>query len=239
MPFPIQTEWVRTQAADGVSIDGYLALPPSGQGPGLLLLQEIFGVNPHIRSVAEQYALDGFVVLAPDVFGRVEPRVELEYAGEDFARGRAFKTALDPVTTMKDLEGALSALRARPEVAGRPVVAVGYCYGGLLGFQLAAQADLAAAVAYYGGGIQTQLHLAPQVRCPMQFHYAGIDEHIPMAAVDQVRAAMAGKEAEFHVYPQARHGFNCWARADHAPAAALLAHGRTLGFLARQVHGAA
>jgi carboxymethylenebutenolidase len=105
--------------------------------------------------------------------------------------------------------------------------------GGRLAYAAAALAGVDAAVAYYGGGIQRQLDLAPRVRCPIQFHYAGHDDHIPPEAVDSVREAMKGHAAEVHVYPGSMHGFNCWARASyHAPSAAL-AHGRSLAFLAQ------
>jgi carboxymethylenebutenolidase len=125
----------------------------------------------------------------------------------------------------------VAALRARPEVSGGKVGAIGYCMGGRLAFLSAASAGVDAAVCYYGGGIQDQLDKAASITCPMLFHYAEHDDHIPPAAVDRVRTAMHGKAADVHVYPGAMHGFNCWARASyHAPSAAL-AHGRSLQFL--------
>lgn len=235
MSSPVRTAWIPV-ATGGGTMDAYLALPPAGSGPGLLLLQEIFGVNEHIRTVAEQYALAGFVVLAPDVFWRSAPRVELGYEGADRQRGIALATALQPQDVVGDLQAATAALRARPEVgAGRKVGAIGWCMGGRLAYTAAAVAGVDAAVAYYGGGIQGQLALAAQVRCPMQFHYAGHDDHIPPDAVEAVRAAFTGKPAELFVYPGSTHGFNCWARASyHAPSAAL-ALGRSIGFLAEQL----
>lgn len=228
MSSPVTTTWITI--APG--FEGYLALPPAGHGPGLLLLQEIFGVNPHIRAVAEQYALAGFVVLAPDLFWREAPRVELGYDGAERERALALMRTVTPDRVGPDLQAALAALKARPECNGK-AGALGFCMGGRLAFAAAAAGGLDAAVAWYGGGIHTQLALAPQIRCPMQFHHAGIDEAIPPAAVAAVEAAMAGKAAEFHHYPEARHGFNCWARAAYHPASAALAHGRTLSFLAQ------
>jgi carboxymethylenebutenolidase len=227
----ITTQWIDVDSAAG-RFGAYLALPPAGRGPGLLLLQEIFGVNPHIRGVVEQYALDGFVVLAPDLFWRDAPRVELAYEGADRARAMTLLQAMRPETTLADVRASLVALRSRPECAGK-VGALGYCMGGRLAYNAAALAEVDAAVAYYGGGIQRQLDLAPQVKCPMQFHYAGLDEHISRADVDAVQAAMQGKDAEFHWYESAQHGFNCWARASYHPASAALAHARSLNFLAR------
>ena len=234
MNHPVHTQWLNLPTASG-GIDAYLALPPGGRGPGLLLLQEIFGVNEHIRAVAEQYALAGFVVLAPDVFWRQAPRVELGYEGEDRQRGVALASALQPAELQADLQAAVAALRARPEVAGSKIGAIGYCLGGRLAYNVAALTDVDAAVAYYGGGIAGQLALAPKVSCPIQFHFAASDAHIPPEAVAAVRAAFAGKQAEVHEYPGSLHGFNCWARASyHAPSSAL-ALGRSLVFLAQHL----
>jgi len=227
MNSPVRTSWI--DIAPGFA--GYLALPPARRGPGLVLFQEIFGVNPHIRALAEQYALDGFTVLAPDVFWRQAPRVELGYEGADRERARALMQGYAAEHVLADVAASVQALRGRPEARGR-VGAIGYCMGGRLAYLAAATTDIGAAVAYYGGGIQTQLDRAAGITCPLQFHYAEHDENIPPEAVERVRQATAGKAAEVHVYPGAMHGFNCWARASyHAPSAAL-AHGRTLAFLA-------
>lgn len=215
--------------------DGYLALPPAGTGPGLLLWQEIFGVNAHIRGVAEQYALAGFVVLAPDVFWRQTPRVELGYEGADRDRARALAGALQPGETQTDIAAAAAALRALPACAGRQVGSLGYCLGGRLAYLSAAWADVDAAVAYYGGGIHDQLQLAPQIRAALQYHYAGRDEHIAPAAVERVRATLRPGRDELHVYDEAEHGFNCWARASYHPPSAARALGRSLEFLARHL----
>ena len=228
---PVTTQWI--SLAPG--FDGYLALPPAGHGPGLVLFQEIFGVNEHIRAVAEQYALDGFVVLAPDVFWRQAPRVELGYVGDDRARGMALAQALQPAQVMADIDAAHAALRARPEAAGRKTGAIGYCMGGRLAYAAAALCGVDRAVAYYGGGIAGQLELAAQIHVPVQFHHAEQDTSIPPEAVQAVQTAMArspaAAQAEFHLYPGSQHGFNCWSRAAYHPASAALALGRSLEFL--------
>jgi carboxymethylenebutenolidase len=225
---PVRTRWI--DIAPGFA--GYLALPPAGRGPGLVLFQEIFGVNPHIRAVAEQYALDGFVVLAPDLFWRAQPRVELGYEGAERQQALALAQGYAPEQALADIAASVQTLRACPEVGGARVGAFGYCMGGRLAYLAAATTDVDAAVAFYGGGIHGQLERAAAIRCPVQFHYAEKDDHIPPAAVESVRRAMAGRHAEVHVYPGAMHGFNCWARASyHAPSAAL-AHGRATAFLA-------
>lgn len=215
--------------------DAYLALPPAGRGPGLLLWQEIFGVNAHIRSVAEQYALAGFTVLAPDVFWRSERRVQLGYTPADIDRGRALMGQLQPDALRADLQAAAAALRARPEVQGDRLGAIGYCLGGRLAFFSAAHAGVAAAVCYYGGGIHDHLALAPQIAGALQFHYAENDGHIPPDAVERVRAATTRPGNGCHVYPGTMHGFNCWERASYQPAAAALALGRSVEFLAERL----
>ena len=226
----VTTTWTHIDGSAG-RVDAFLALPPAGTGPGLLLLQEIFGVNDHIRTLAAQYALDGFVVLAPDVFWQQQRRLEIGYTPEDIQRGRALAMAADKAALQRDLADATQALRARPEVRGRGIGAIGYCMGGRLAYVAAATAGVDAAVAYYGGGIQDMLHLAPQIRCPMQFHYGALDANIPLSAVDQVRTTMAGKPAEVFVYDAADHGFNCWARKSYHAASAARAHARSLQLL--------
>jgi carboxymethylenebutenolidase len=233
MTSPVITKWIEIDTAGGEHYDGYLALPPGGHGPGLVLFQEIFGVNAHIRAVAEQYALDGFVVLAPDVFWQQQRRVDIGYEGEDMQRGIALAQGTNRDALLRDIRTTVSALRARPEVGSARVGAIGYCMGGRLAYFAAATAGLDAAVAYYGGGIHDNLERAASIECPMQFHYAGEDPNIPPEAVQRVRAAMAGKRAEFHAYAHAHHGFNCWARATYDAPSASLAHGRALQFLAQ------
>ncbi|MBL8342086.1 MAG: dienelactone hydrolase family protein [Rubrivivax sp.] len=235
MTDPVQRSWI--ELAPGCA--GYLALPPARRGPGLLVLQEIFGVNEHIRAVADQYALDGLVVLAPDLFWRQAPRVELGYQADDITRGRTLMQAYTAEQAIADLGVAARALRGRAEVGGGRVGAVGYCMGGRMAWFAAATAGVEAAVAYYGGGIHNHLQHAATLGCPLQFHYAGHDDNIPPEAVAAVREAahqaVGAARAEVFVYPEAHHGFNCWARGSyHAPSAAL-AHGRALAFLAQQL----
>jgi len=231
MTDPVQHAWI--DLAPGFA--GYLALPPAGRGPGLLLMQEIFGVNEHIRAVADQYALDGFVVLAPDLFWRQAPRVELGYEGADMTQARSLMQAYTAEQAIADIGVAARVLRARAEVGASKVGAVGYCMGGRMAWFAAATAGVDAAVAYYGGGIHMNLQHAATVRCPVQFHYAGHDDHIPPEAVAAVRQAMGPERAEVHVYAEAHHGFNCWARGSYHAASAALAHGRALAFLAAKL----
>lgn len=217
------------------NFSGYLALPKRVKGPGVLILQEIFGVNGHIRAVTDQYASDGYVALAPDVFWRKAPRVELAYDGADRERGIELMQQTDVAQAMADIGAAAAVLRGLPECDGT-IAAIGYCFGGRLAYLAAAAGFVDAAVAYYGGGIQTQLNRAAQVTQPILFHYAGHDHGIPPEAVAQVKDAFAGRDnARFEWYPDAEHGFNCTDRASYNQRAAALAHGRTLAFLAEKL----
>jgi carboxymethylenebutenolidase len=222
-------------AADGGKFKGYLSLPPAGKGMGIVLLEEIFGVNRHIRGVADQYALDGYVVLAPDIFWRIQPGVELGYEGADREKAIAQFQKTDVATAVSDIGAAVKALRALPEVTGK-IAAIGYCFGGRLAYLSAAAGSIDVAVAYYGGGIHNLLGEADKIRVPIQFHFAENDSSIPLSAVSQVKERFAGRNnAEVHLYPGASHGFNCWDRSAYHPHSAALAHGRTLTFLGERL----
>lgn len=226
----ITTSWMELQADDG-PFGAYLALPRGGGGPGIVLLQEIFGVNPHIRAVAEQYAADGYVVLAPDLFWRSGPRIELAYDDASWEQAVRLMNALDPALAQADIGHAVRALRALPGV-GDKVGALGYCLGGRLAYLTAANGLVDAAVAYYGGGIHNALERAPQIRVPLLMHFGGRDRHIPAEAVKRIAERFDDNEGvEIHVYAQAEHGFNCDQRAGYQQRAAAQAHGNTLVFL--------
>jgi len=229
---PVKTSWIQMAAAGGDHYDAYLALPPSGRGPGLVLFQEIFGVNEHIRALVEQYALDGYVVLAPDVFWRQQRRLDVGYEGADRQRGIELMGQTKPAELETDIVAAVKALRGLAFTGNSFARTVQTAVDSIKQKAYAA-AGVDAAVAYYGGGIPNMVDEKPKCPVMLQFHYAEHDDNIPPAAVDKVRTAMHGKSAEVHVYPGAMHGFNCWARASyHAPSAAL-AHGRSLQFLAQ------
>jgi carboxymethylenebutenolidase len=228
------SKWIDIVAEDG-TFQAYLVLPHIGKGPGVVLIQEIFGVNQHIREVADQYAAAGYVVLAPDIFWRAEPRVELGYEGADREKGIAIMQQTDFSKTLQDLGATAQALRTLPEVDGK-IATIGYCIGGRLAYNSAASGLVDAAVTYYGGGIQNQLERAAEIKVPILFHYAEVDSSIPLSTVGEVKKRFAGRDnAEFHLYMGAHHGFNCPYRAAYQQHASALAHGRTLAFLAN--HG--
>jgi carboxymethylenebutenolidase len=204
-------------------------------GPGLIIIQEIWGVNEHIRSVADQYALDGYVVLAPDVFWRQQPRVDLQYTEADTKFAYQYMRNLDGPNAVKDLVSTAQVLRARPELGGK-LGSVGFCMGGRLSYALASTGATDVAVCYYGGGIQNNLGIAPSIQVPILFHYAELDDHIPATAVAAVKDAFFGNDkAEFNVYPGVGHGFNCWGRPMYNQRAAALARGRTLQWLSEKL----
>jgi carboxymethylenebutenolidase len=231
----MNTSTISIPSHDGRSFDAYLSLPPKGTGPGLIIIQEIWGVNEHIRAVADQYALDGYVVLAPDVFWRQQPRVDLQYTEADTKLAYQYMQNLDGPNAVADLMDTAKTLRARPEVTGQ-IGAVGFCMGGRLSYALAATNAIDAAVCYYGGGIQNNLDIAADIQVPIQFHYGELDDHIPATAVNAVKEAFAGRtNAQFHVYPGVGHGFNCWGRPMYKQRAAALARGRTLQWLSENL----
>src|ERR1700716_307301 len=183
-------QWIDIAAADGGTFKGYLTIPASGSGPGILLLQEIFGVNSSMREVAEYYAEEGYVVLAPDLFWRLEPGVELGYSEADFNKAFGYYQRFDADQSIKDAADALKVLRARPECAAK-VGALGFCLGGKLAYLTAARTDVDCAVSYYGVGIEADLGEAAQVTGPMVFHFAELDKFAPPEAREPLKPAFA------------------------------------------------
>ena len=229
----MQSRWIDIDTNNGNAYRGYLSLPPKGTGPGIVLIQEIWGVNGHIRAVADQYALDGYVVLAPDVFWRQKPGVDLQYDDAGSAQAFAYKKNMDVGLAVQDMSQAVSLLRGMPEVSGG-VASVGYCMGGMLSYLCAANAGVDAAVCYYGGGIDSYLNQADKVTCPILFHFAENDQHISKAAVDAVRAAFGNaRNAVIETYANADHGFNCWERPSYNQKASAVAPGMSLSFLGK------
>jgi carboxymethylenebutenolidase len=220
---------IRLSSADGHRLDAYRA-GPAGEGvAGLVVIQEIFGVNSHIRSVADRFAAQGFDAIAPALFDRVGPGIELGYESDDIAEGRAIRAKIATDDALADVAAAVAALRAD----GRRVGVVGYCWGGSLAWAAATRlADVDAAVAYYGGQIAEMADEQP--RCPVMLHFGETDASIPMDHVTTVRAKHP--DLPLHVYP-AGHGFSCDARASYDAPSAALALERTLPFLREHLGG--
>ncbi len=231
----MQGKMISIVASDGGSFGGYLAIPESGAGPGLLLLQEIFGVNHHIRELADLYAEEGYVVLAPDLFWRIQPHVELGYSDADFQAAIGYYQRLDIDRAILDVGDALQALRADRSCTGK-AGAIGFCLGGKLAYLAAARLAIDAAVSYYGVGIEEHLDEAEAIRCPIALHFAGEDEFVPAAARASIKRALAQKDdAETYVYLGADHAFNNRDRATFHRPSASLAHSRTVSLLRRAI----
>ena len=226
----LSTQWTTVDGPDG-AFDAFLALPRSGHGPALLLLQEIFGVNAHIRSVAAQYAADGYVVLAPDLFWRQGRRLEFGYDEADWGRAAQCMQQADVAQAQADIGAAAAALRATPGAEG-PLAVLGYCWGGRMAYLALANGHAELAIAYYGGGIQHCLERGTALQAPLLMHFGGRDTHIPPPAVRSIAEHFASREnVEIHLYPQAEHGFNCSHRSSYHQRSAAEAHGHTLLFL--------
>jgi carboxymethylenebutenolidase len=211
---------VRLKTADGHELDAYLAEPEGKAAGGVVIVQEIFGVNAHIRRVVEQYAAAGYKTIAPAMFDRVERGVELDYSQID--KGREYMRKLEWPNTLADVTAAVNEVRG----AGSAFV-VGYCWGGTVAHVAASDLDIDAAVSYYGGGVAKMLDKNP--RCPIVYHFGDRDAAIPPDDIEKIRQAYP--QSPVYVYPGAGHGFNCDERASYSAKDAQLAFERTLEFL--------
>ncbi|EUB75160.1 Carboxymethylenebutenolidase [Pseudomonas sp. GM41(2012)] len=230
----VTTQWIEINSADG-KFGAYLAIPHTRKGPGIVLIQEIFGVNEHIRSVAEQYAADGYLVIAPDLFWRSGHRIELGYDEAGWKRAVELMNATDVGKAQADIELAIDALKAQPGLDGG-IASIGYCFGGLLSYHTAANGLVDVAIAYYGGGIQNHLDRADEIEVPLLMHFGEQDSHIPLEAVEKIAERFdTNDNVEIVVYPEAEHGFNCSHRDSYNQRAAAEAHGNTLIFLGQEL----
>jgi len=219
-------QFVQLSSSDGFSFPAYVAEPAGKARGAVVVLQEIFGVNSHIRAVTDGYAAEGYLAVAPATFHRVKQGVELGYTGDDMNAGRELKAAVEALPApgvMIDIEAAV-AYAAR---AGK-VGVVGYCWGGLLTWRTACLVKgLSAASSYYGGGVTTPEEAARKPLCPVMAHFGEKDHWISMESVQAFAKAQPGTEV--HVYA-ADHGFNCDQRGSWDAPAAKLARERTLAF---------
>jgi carboxymethylenebutenolidase len=220
-------QWIKLTATDGHTLDAWKDGPDTASA-GLVVVQEIFGVNHHIRTVCARFAAQGYQTVAPALFDRAEPKAELGYTQEDVARGRKLRGRVTEAAAMLDIEAAAAALRqARLGI-------VGYCWGGTLTWLGATRTRrFAAASGWYGGGIAATR--TEQPNCPVQLHFGEKDASIPVSDVELIKAAQPG--VEVFIYPGAQHGFGCDERASFSPASASLAQERTLAFFAKHLKG--
>lgn len=217
---------IKLKAADGHELDAYFAESSASAHGAVVVIQEIFGVNSHIRSVADDYATQGYHAIAPALFDRVQPNLELGYNPADTAQGMKAARQIGMDAALKDVAAAIAHARAEgPELK---VAVLGFCYGGSLAWLAATRLDPAAAVCYYGGQIAANANETP--RCPVMMHFGAKDPHIGPAEIEKIRAAHP--EVPLFLY-DAGHGFNCNQRKDYEPESAKLARQRTLEFFSR------
>ena len=219
---------ITLDAADGHAFSAYVARPIEKPKGAVVVLQEIFGVNSHIQSVADRYASAGYLAVAPAMFDRVQTGVSLGYTGPDMDEGRRLKAEAEALPAPGVLADVQAAVNYAASQSGGKVGVVGYCWGGLLVWRSAAEVEgVAAAVAYYGGGMTAGNEPSRQPRCPTMAHFGAHDAHIPLDGVHAF--AHQHPEVEVHIY-QADHGFNCDARGSYDATAAKQASERTLAF---------
>ena len=219
-------ETVKLTANEKHSFDAYVARPDDQPKAGLVIVQEIFGVNQHIRRMADGFAKDGYLAIAPALFDRVERGIELGYDKDDVAAGRAIRAKISWDQAMSDVSAALGFLAG----AGKAGV-IGYCWGGSVAWLAACRLNPAAAVCYYGGNIHECRNEQPS--CPVMFHFGEEDAGIPLDQVKEI--GKAHPKQELFTYPGASHGFNCEMRGSYHPDSAAIARERTLAFLARTI----
>lgn len=223
--------FVQLTSGDGFQFPAYVAQPAVQSRGGLVVLQEIFGVNSHIQAVADGYAADGYFVVAPSTFHRVRGGVELGYSEADMGAGFELKTAVEALPAPGVLADIQAAIRHAAQ--GGKVGIVGYCWGGLLTWRSACELlGLSAAVPYYGGGMTTPAEIARRPTVPVMAHFAQEDRWIPLDGVDAFRHAHP--DVTVHLYP-AHHGFNCDQRASWHEHSAVTARERTLAFFAQHL----
>jgi carboxymethylenebutenolidase len=221
-------EMIQLKSADGTVVPAYVARPSVTPKGAVVVVQEIFGVNSHIRQVTDGYAAEGYVAVAPAAFHRVKPGVELGYTDADMGEGFGYKTAVEALPAPGVMQDIQAAIDHAAQVSGGKVGIVGYCWGGLLTWRSACTLKgLSAAAPYYGGGVTTEAETARQPQVPVMAHFAEEDTWIPMDTVASFQKAHP--EVTVHTYA-AHHGFNCDQRGSwHAPSAQL-ARQRTLAF---------
>src|SRR5262245_12035926 len=217
--------WITLTASDKHQFDAYLAMPGGKPRGGVVVIQEIFGVNHHMRAVTERCVAAGYAALAPALFDRVERKVDVGYDEAGITKGRAVRQGVVYDQAMRDTAAAVTHLQPFGKVG-----IVGYCWGGNIVWLATCRLPVAAGVCYYGGDIANLLNETPKV--PLMLHFGERDQHIPAATIARIREA--APKVPVYTYP-AGHGFNCDERKDYDAASADRARERTLAFFAEHV----
>jgi carboxymethylenebutenolidase len=228
--------YITVPARDGSGeFRAYVAVPKSGKGPGIVLAQEIFGINDYIREVADYYAEEGYLVVAPDLFWRQQPNVELGYTPEDWQKAFGFFQGFNVDKGIEDIDATLAVLRKRPELQGK-VGVLGFCLGGKLAYLTACRCDVDAAVGYYGVGIENNIEEVKNIKGRLVLHFAEQDKFCPAAARDSIFAALNGKpNVELYLYPGVDHAFARPVSEHFHKPSALIAHQRSVTAFRREM----
>jgi carboxymethylenebutenolidase len=228
---------ITVKASDGSgSFTGYLALPASGKGPGVVIGQEIFGINANMREVADFYAEEGYVALVPDLFWRLEPGVELGYTEADFARAIELFQRMDVDKAVDDIDASFKALSDLPEVEDVGFGYVGFCMGGKLAYLTATRTDAACSVGYYGMGIEQLLDEADNIKGRLVLHFAEQDGYCDANARLQISQRLGGRNnVEIYTYPDVDHAFARNGGMHYNKPAALMAHQRSIAALKQAI----
>jgi carboxymethylenebutenolidase len=228
--------YITVPARDGSGeFRAYVAVPKSGKGPGILLAQEIFGINDYIREVADYYAEEGYVVVAPDLFWRQQSNVELGYTPEDWQKAFGFFQGFNVDKGIEDIDATLAVLRKRPELDGK-VGVLGFCLGGKLAYLTACRCDVDVAVGYYGVGIENNLDEAKNIKGRLVLHFAEQDKFCSTAARESIFAALNDKpNVELYLYPEVDHAFARPVSEHYHKPSALMAHQRSVTAFRREM----
>ena len=226
-------QFITLTAADGFTFSAYIAQPEGKPRAAMVVVQEIFGVNSHICEVADRFAAEGYLAVAPAAFDRIKTSVDLGYNEAGMTQGIALKAAVEALPGAGVLQDIQAAIDHASKISGAKVGIIGFCWGGLLAWRAACMLDgLSAAVPYYGGGMTLTNEIARQPKVPVLAHFSDRDHSISMESITAF--IKAHPEVQAHVY-SADHGFNCDQRGAYDEASAKLARERTLAFLAEKL----
>lgn len=220
-----QARKISLTTADGHTLAAFVAQPDQMVKGGIVILQEVFGITGHMQALVEQYAGLGYLAIVPALFDRAAPNTVVPYSNPD--AGRLLATESNERELLLDIDTAISYLKGSVD----EVVVSGYCWGGSLAYLTACELDVQAVVSYYG--TRTVSYLSKRPKCPVQFHFGGLDELVSSDVIEQTRKALP--DEEYYIYPEAGHGFNCTERASFDPLASDLALTRVLGFFAKNL----
>lgn len=234
---------------DGAAMGAYVAKPEGeGSWPGIVLFMEVFGINAHIRSVVDRVAAEGYVVLAPDLFHRTQPGIELSYNEEDLTTGVGLMSQVKASEALADVRASINTLESRRDVAGKGIGAIGFCFGGHMAYLTACEFPVVAAASFYGGGIaqsapggegKITVDRSDQIKGRILCLFGENDDYISAADVDKIRGSLEanGIRHEVVVYPGAGHGFFCDIRGDYHADSAADAWSRVKALFAEELVG--